>query len=558
MRIQALLKHLSIAGLLLLTIGSQGFSQENYAVWLHSKNITANTSATGYGVNQDVANFPYLVRLSTADFNFSEARRNGEDLRFSDSAGTHLFYQVETWDSAGGKAAAWVLLPLVRGNNATQYFKMYWGRSTAADSSKSTKVFDTANGFSAVWHLSETPGGASSIRDATFRAIHCTPQGAMTAGNSVDGNIGKAVSFDGSDDYLSSAANANLGMTGDPAFTLTAWWKSSTFRYDGSVVSYGSAGGSRVISIVDGGGYVYSVHYGNDHLFNNAPVNVGSWYHIAIKYNNVASAESCFVNGTYRENWTPANLALTAPDLLYIGASTWHGVKIGPSIIDEVAIAKIQRSSAWIKLAYENQRVPVTAAPVVLYPLSHITVLTNTFINPLTPTITGVFDSLRIYPDLPSYFAIDQVTGTITGWAALDGVRDSAFIIRVYNEKGAGSDTLYLSFLIDTTSTRVSARGKAGSASTCLGLRNSRSGTSIIYSVASPENTAAIYFTLYNCRGTVVWKEKIPYSRILIGRQSTAVTGGRLPPGSYYLEMKTIDRKGGYNAAAMISTVIVP
>jgi hypothetical protein len=377
----------------------------------------------------------------------------------------------------------------------------------------------------------------------------------MTAANSVDGNIGKAISFDGSDDYLRSAANANLGMTGDPAFTLTAWWKSSMFQYDGSVVSYGSAGTSRVISIVDGSGYVYSVHYSNDHLFNNAPLNVGSWYHIAIKYNPAASAESCFVNGTYKESWAPANLALTAPDLLYIGASTWHGVKIGPSIIDEVTIAKVQRSAAWIKLAYENQRVPITAAPVVSYPLSRVIVLTNTFMNPLTPTITGVFDSLRISPDLPFYFMFDPLTGTISGWTDIEGVRDMPYIIRAYNERGVGADTVYFSFLLDTT-TRVFVPKTVESSYTFLGIsRCSRN--KIIYSVASPENVTALSFALYNCRGTAVWQEKIPCCRIRSGRQSLAITG-RLPSGSYCLEMKISDRKRKDTLAKRITAVLIP
>jgi hypothetical protein len=150
----------------------------------------------------------------------------------------------------------------------------------------------------------------------------------------------------------------------------------------------------------------------------------------------------------------------------------------------------------------------------------------------------------------------DQLTGTISGWTDIEGVRDMPYIIRAYNERGVGLDTVYFSFLLDTV-TRVSVPGPAGSASTYLGLQNYHSRTSIIYSVASPENTAAIYFILYNCRGTVVWREKIPNNVIVSGRRSLAITG-RLPPGSYYLEMKTIDRKGGNNAAATIPAVIVP
>jgi len=58
-------------------------------------------------------------------------------------------------------------------NNNTQYIKMYWGKSDANDNSSSDAVFDTANGFVGVWHL--TPeSGTDTLRDATINGFTLT------------------------------------------------------------------------------------------------------------------------------------------------------------------------------------------------------------------------------------------------------------------------------------------------------------------------------------------------------------------------------------------------
>ena len=103
---------------------------ENYADWSFSQTITVNTSSTGANVAGNVTNFPMLVRLNPSNFGgFAATLANGADIRFANSKGIHLPYQIERWVPGSlDTAEIWVLLDTVFGNNATQAFTMYWGK----------------------------------------------------------------------------------------------------------------------------------------------------------------------------------------------------------------------------------------------------------------------------------------------------------------------------------------------------------------------------------------------------------------------------------------------
>jgi hypothetical protein len=68
-----------------------------YPGWQHSGSLyilttpeVANLPATA-----SEENFPLLVRLDKDWFDFSQAKSNGDDLRFASAAGTPLAYQIE-------------------------------------------------------------------------------------------------------------------------------------------------------------------------------------------------------------------------------------------------------------------------------------------------------------------------------------------------------------------------------------------------------------------------------------------------------------------------------
>jgi hypothetical protein len=66
--------------------------------WLYRTQLTFNNS----GQSDDLINFPVLVNLSALNFNYSNAKLDGADLRFIDENGvTELKYHIEDWDSSG-------------------------------------------------------------------------------------------------------------------------------------------------------------------------------------------------------------------------------------------------------------------------------------------------------------------------------------------------------------------------------------------------------------------------------------------------------------------------
>jgi len=61
-------------------------------------------------------NFPVLLRLNSTFFTFGQAKANGDDIRFSTSAGDSVAYQIEQWDVVNGKAVIWLKVPVIVGN----------------------------------------------------------------------------------------------------------------------------------------------------------------------------------------------------------------------------------------------------------------------------------------------------------------------------------------------------------------------------------------------------------------------------------------------------------
>jgi hypothetical protein len=195
--------------------------QEDYAQWGYSKGITINTSATGYNVSGTVYNFPLLVRLSNMDsLVFSQAQRNGADIRFAQSNGKHLNYQITRWDSAQRKAAIWVKVDTVFGNNALQALTVCWGKAGAADSSSGRRVFDTTQGFVAVYHLNDASGNAV---DATANNLSATANGAISYNQG--GIIAASDSLSGSGAYFNGGNSTKFQMNTNNRVTISAWAK---------------------------------------------------------------------------------------------------------------------------------------------------------------------------------------------------------------------------------------------------------------------------------------------------------------------------------------------
>ncbi|MDY6953364.1 MAG: DUF2341 domain-containing protein, partial [Thermodesulfobacteriota bacterium] len=165
-------------------------------------------------IDEDLTDFPVLVKLSSANFDFSKANPDGHDIRFTADDGlTLLEYEREGHDSGNEKAEYWVRIPLISSSTDTDFYVFYRTTDTD-DGADPTNVWDDS--FKMVQHLEETPAnGVAGHVDSTSNDNNGTPYafddlpGSTTDGT---GNIDGADEFDGTDDYV------NVGNVKTPEF----------------------------------------------------------------------------------------------------------------------------------------------------------------------------------------------------------------------------------------------------------------------------------------------------------------------------------------------------
>lgn len=334
-----------------LKLGS--FELENYGLWPRYMRMVINTTADGADVKGLVTDFPLLVRLSAANFNFSEARGDGRDIRFSDARGKRLRFEIERWDSAAALAEIWVRADVVQGNSKDQFITMHWGAPNAMDWSDGRAVFERDYGFSGVWHLKDEAAGIATD-DLYADAVGLNPADDRVSAADKTGVAGLGASFDG-DDYIQVPVADPVLKPLSRVF-VSAWFKAVTTGPNGAnIVSMGDNYNLRVTK--EGWGRI-SLYDGSTRFIEAKSRSLldGAWHHLSGAFDG--SAMSLYVDGA-----EAARIATTAP-LKYNKSPNFvigrHGDnKSGydfTGALDEVVVASEIRSSDWIKLTFESQR----------------------------------------------------------------------------------------------------------------------------------------------------------------------------------------------------------
>jgi hypothetical protein len=336
--------------------------------WAFSKRLYFNTSVTGANVSATLSGFPVLVRLTGDKFDFTQAQKGGEDIRFSKPDNSPLSYEIERWDAAKSLAEIWVKVDTIFGNDSIHFITMYWGASgtSATSLSSGAAVFDTGaqSGFQGVWHLQET--GNNGALDATGN--HYNGLASDTAPAQVAGSIGMARQFNGVSNYIDlvGTATSKLNFTDTATYSISAWVRVDRFNNQSNV-------------IVSKQLYQYSLQLRNDnywefHNYTNSmgfestssAATPGIWTYVV----GVRSGKNqyLFVNGYLTDMLTADTVSgavgtmprITANDV-FIGrlpainnqGQIWRHFT---GVIDEVRISNVAYSVDWIKLCYMNQR----------------------------------------------------------------------------------------------------------------------------------------------------------------------------------------------------------
>lgn len=175
--------------------------------WYYSKRITIDNADRA----ENLIDFPVGVYLTSANFDFTKAQTNGEDIRFVDADEvTDLAYEIVSWDAAGEFAEIWVNVPQIDASSDTDYFTMYWGNSTCASGEDTAGTWNS--GYVAVYHMNDNPADTTQILDSTANAWYLAKKG---VGEPLEttGVVGKSQYFDGSNDYAQRTISAPNEIT---------------------------------------------------------------------------------------------------------------------------------------------------------------------------------------------------------------------------------------------------------------------------------------------------------------------------------------------------------
>ncbi|MBN1760722.1 MAG: DUF2341 domain-containing protein [Chitinispirillaceae bacterium] len=335
-----------------------------YAEWKYSRMIYLNTTSSGASIENNVTDFPVLLRLTRQNFTFGQSFGNGADLLFANSDGVPLPFEIERWDADSCIAEVWVKVDTVRANSDSQYITMFWGNPTVDNASNGATVFDTANGFQGVWHLNEDPSsGADALRDRTGNSGHGT-----LVGNDirvVSGAVGRALEFGGEEAYVELPDATNLDYHG--TITISCWVRFNENSPDSFNITGKYSFCEEAINecVITGYSLFCSsrrtiqlrVGFGTSLFFfleSDVRITDTGWHYIAGMFQS--GVMTLFIDDKRKYCDFPET-PVPSPEAGFIGGkSFFDGTASFTGEIDEVRIGSTARTPDWIRLNYLNQK----------------------------------------------------------------------------------------------------------------------------------------------------------------------------------------------------------
>ncbi len=331
--------------------------------WAYRKVISTNP-ADVIG-SDDHYMFPLAISITDSDL-LAAALANGDDIFFTNTYGTKLSHEIETYNSGTGALAVWIKVPHLYYNTATPIV-MYYGNSGAANQEDMDGTWGLE--YEAVYHMVDYNDSSGNGRHGTV--------------------------FDGS--YITNSTGVFGGAkffnypnpSGDPTIDLGTWGfggqtmtVQSWLNPDQYAVNSSSYSGDRRVFIkastdLDENSVWYiSMGHGTNEDQLRHRVNVGSdinlgtveqepaspivplntWSMSSYTYDGTTFASN--YNGTtYTSQPLSGNLYNTSPQPMAIGNSpTSIGTDRRPFLgaLDEIRILNIARSEDWLNTEYNN------------------------------------------------------------------------------------------------------------------------------------------------------------------------------------------------------------
>jgi biopolymer transport protein ExbB len=346
-----------IAGLCVAVLGCGRVDFAELSLGAYRKPIAIDRAKVVGGPH---VGFPILVELAADADLAAHARPDGFDLGFVAADGGALPYERESFDAATGALVAWVRLPVLDASADTTLY-LTFGAPDAADQQTPAAVWDAS--YQAVWHLTATP------LDSTAHHNDGHPFNGLAFGS---GQIGGALAYDGVDDYFDVPASASLDAAA-AAGTFSVWIRwTQPARGNYQMVMSSS---NRFVAPRDG--FEWANQAGGQHYFypwggsetafdyvSVPPFTANTWQYLAVTFEFATHSLLLYLDATPlatthdgETGW--AQIAQPA-DWLWGGNPAMGGSDYFLGAMDEIRVASVVRSSAWLETELRNQRSPST------------------------------------------------------------------------------------------------------------------------------------------------------------------------------------------------------
>ncbi|MEM6730340.1 MAG: DUF2341 domain-containing protein, partial [Myxococcota bacterium] len=302
-----------------------------------------------------LTDFPVLVTFDGSVVDYGDIQPDADDLRWYDSDGTLLSHEVERWEPSG-TSSVWVRVPRIEGASDSDGIAVYYGDASA------TSVEDVAgvwsNGFVAVWHMN------SGALDSSGMGVNGTSTLALNAPQSTAGVLAGAQLFDGSEyAELGSFDVAPTGTVTHDGITLSGWVRADGFTgvSDNRILSKASGTSNAnhwwMLGTREQGAEVRArfrlktAGTTTELIGGSSTVLLDEWTFLSATYNGSlmqAYQDGVFAGSTGKSG--AVNLSDTVP--VWLGANPPDAYRGWIGAIDEVRIASVARSEAWLRAEY--------------------------------------------------------------------------------------------------------------------------------------------------------------------------------------------------------------
>ena len=314
--------------------------------WGFRKKLAIDTTAaTGIDIKDSPQNIPVLVRLHSGNFGFFlDLKPDGSDLRFiaSDNK-TALKFYIEKFDPINEMAIVWVQLPRVMGSSSNEFIWMYYGNPNAVGGTDRAGTYDVNQ---ALVYNFNTDG--TSPKDAT---AYKNDPSLFTAESVTASLIGAGANFKGNG-VISIPDAPALKLNPETGWTASMWIKFTEPQNDAYLLQRESQGQSLILGIK--GASIYANHLSVQNVKTETPpsdITLGEWHHVALTLGS--NHISIFIDGIETAK-VPALLTEMSGDI-YIGNTAKGGEHFYVGELDELGIAKVARTPAWLKTYVSSQ-----------------------------------------------------------------------------------------------------------------------------------------------------------------------------------------------------------